>query len=200
MKLLYDSKLLRTLLTASTLALLSNTVVSKTGENAHNQTEKHRPKQAHQFTQSANLIETLSPQLQLLLKQEMQAIQKGVQTIISAFAAGEFATIKQTAQQISDSFIFKKKLTASQIDELHNNLTPAFIQLDNNFHYYAGMLSHVAEKEKAELVNFYLGKLTESCFACHSQFATHQFPAFKNSQTDEKHHHQNNNQSHHSHE
>jgi hypothetical protein len=65
------------------------------------------------------------------------------------------------------------------------SLPASFLKTDKEFHYYAGMLAHVAQVGKLELINFYFSKLTESCARCHSEHATYRFPGFST----EKHGH-----------
>ena len=132
-------------------------------------------------------ITSLTPQLQDLLRQEMQAIDASMQQILTAFARGEWQQVEHQAKQIKNSFILKQKLTKSQRHELHEKLPSRFIEMDQSFHYYAGMLAHTAEKRKTELVSFYIAKMSEACANCHSQFATHRFPGFVAEETD--HHH-----------
>jgi exonuclease VII large subunit len=123
-------------------------------------------------------IEALSPELRALLSKEMQALQQGMISIIPAYIAGNWGEIATTAEKMQASYILKQNLTQPQMHELHSKLPPAFIQLDQQFHYLAGMLKHVASEKKSELVGFYFAKLSESCLSCHSQYASHKFPAF----------------------
>ena len=113
-----------------------------------------------------------------LLTQEMQQIQKGMMSLVPAIASGEWEAVAKTAKQLENSYIMKQKLTQEQMHSLHQSLPRAFIHLDRNFHRLAGMLAHVAEEKKPELVNFYFYKLTEACVQCHSHYAQQRFPAF----------------------
>ena len=122
-------------------------------------------------------VETLSPALRELLSKEMLAIQEGMKTIIPAYAAGQWHEIEHIANKIKNSYILKQKLSEKQRHELHDALPESFITLDQQFHYLAGMLEHVAAEEKPELVGFYFSRLSDSCIACHSAHATHKFPA-----------------------
>lgn len=123
-------------------------------------------------------VESLSPDLRELLAKEMQALQKGMMSIIPAYASGNWKEIEDIASKMENSYILKQSITETQVKELHRLLPESFIKLDQKFHYYAGMLSHVAMKRKPELVGFYFSKLSESCVSCHSQYATHRFPDF----------------------
>ncbi|MDQ7090110.1 MAG: hypothetical protein Q9M50_05625 [Methylococcales bacterium] len=82
----------------------------------------------------------------------------------------------------------KQKLTPEQMQALHKSLPAAFIHLDHNFHRSAGMLAHVAEEKKMELVNFYVYKLTEACVQCHTHYAQQKFPALSQVSKPTKHH------------
>ncbi len=134
-------------------------------------------------------IESLSPALRQLLNKEMIAIQEGMMTIIPAYAAGDTAQIARTAKAIKNSYVLKQQLSDEQKHELHSKLPASFIQRDEKFHYYAGMLEHVAEKNKHELIGFYFSKLAESCADCHRAYAKHKFPNFEQSKAAPLHAH-----------
>lgn len=124
-------------------------------------------------------VSSLSKEVRGLLAQEMQFIDKAMKDMFSAYISGDWETIADLSKKVEESFILKQKLTKHQMHELHEKLPKEFLKLDQQFHYYAGMLSHVAENEKAELVGFYFSKMQESCLGCHSQFATERFNRFK---------------------
>jgi hypothetical protein len=134
-------------------------------------------------------VESLSPELRALLKQEMLAIEDGMKNIIPAFASGNLSEVSKIAGAISRSFILKQKITDVQKHELHEKLPKGFIQKDQQFHKYAGMLEHVSKENHTELVSFYYSKLLESCVGCHSEYASHKFPAFINKVVEKEHHH-----------
>ena len=134
-------------------------------------------------------IEALSPALRTLLTKEMLAIQTGMMSVIPAYAAGNWSEIENIALNIKNSYILKQSLTDEQIHELHSSLPASFIEQDQQFHYYSGMLEHAASMRKPELVGFYFSKLNEACFSCHSQFATHRFPALSPEKDTEEHTH-----------
>lgn len=131
-------------------------------------------------------VESLSPELRELLKKEMLALQDGMMSIIPAYVSGDWSKIKTIADKMQNSYILKQNLSDKQKHELHSQLPAQFIKQDQQFHYLAGMLKHVAEEEKTELVGFYFSKLSEACVSCHSKFATHKFPALLHKK---KHHH-----------
>jgi len=134
-------------------------------------------------------IESLSPELRELLKKEMLALQKGMMSIIPAYAAGNWSEIESIAHKMKNSYILKQSLTDEQAKELHASLPESFIKLDQEFHYLSGMLNHAAKNKKSELVGFYFSKLSEACVSCHSQYAVHKFPAFARKIITDKHAH-----------
>jgi len=122
-------------------------------------------------------VEALSHDLRNLLSQEMLALQDGMMSIIPAYISGDWNEIETTAEKIKSSYILKKKLTESQVKELHSVLPHEFIEKDQRFHYLAGMLEHAAKNRKSELINFYFSEMNESCVSCHTKFAAYRFPA-----------------------
>lgn len=123
-------------------------------------------------------VESLSPELRNLLLNEMREIQKGMMSIIPAYASGDWSEIEDISLKMKRSYILKQSISKEQINELHSSLPAEFIELDQQFHYFAGMLSHAAKNRKQELVGFYFSKLSESCASCHSRYATHKFKGF----------------------
>jgi hypothetical protein len=137
---------------------------------------------------SQNEVQSLSPELRALLKQEMLAIQDGMQNIVPAFASGNLQEVSDIAAKINRSFILKQEITDLQKHELHEKLSKGFILKDQQFHKYAAMLEHVSKENHTELVGFYYSKLLESCVGCHSEHAGHRFPIFTNESAKEDHH------------
>ena len=133
-------------------------------------------------------VERLSPELRSLLSKEMLAIQEGMMAIVPAYSSGNNDEIETIARQIKNSFIIKRSLTAAQKQELLQ-LPPAFLTLDRQFHYNAGMLEDAASKNKPELIGFYITQLSEACAGCHSQFARHKFPRFNENDAAQTHSH-----------
>ena len=123
-----------------------------------------------------------------LLLEEMRQLQQGMMNLIPAIVSGNWDEITNIAKKMQHSYIMKKKLTSEQMQALHKSLPAAFIHLDHNFHRSAGMLAHVAEEKKMELINFYIYKLTESCVQCHTKYAQQRFPALNNFSKSTKHH------------
>jgi hypothetical protein len=143
----------------------------------------------HDAKDHSSSIESLSPELRELLKKEMLALQNGMMSVIPAYASGNWSEIESIAHKMKSSYILKQSLTDEQVKELHTSLPESFIKQDQQFHYLSGMLEHAAKNEKAELVGFYFSKLSESCISCHTQFATHKFPALSPRKITDKHEH-----------
>jgi len=131
----------------------------------------------HNDPENASGVEALSHDLRNLLSQEMQALQRGMMSIIPAYNSGNWSEIETIAGKIEGSYILKQSLTESQAKELHSVLPNEFIEKDQRFHYLAGMLEHAAKSKKPELINFYFSEMNEACVGCHAVFATHKFPA-----------------------
>ena len=107
----------------------------------------------------------------------MRQLQKGMTEILPLYVSGGWAEIAVIAGKMEDSYVLKQNLSAEQMDELHAKLPGEFIELDQQFHYLAGMLEHAAVVEKVELVSFYYSEMGEACVSCHTRFATQRFPA-----------------------
>ena len=147
--------------------------------------EKH----GHETKKESNGVESLSPELRELLSKEMVALQSGMMAVIPAYISGHWGEIEAIGHKMKSSYILKQSLSEEQMHELHEKLPKDFIKLDQRFHYLAGMLSHAAQNKKPELVGFYFSELSESCLACHSQFATHKFPELGHKKGADEHSH-----------
>ena len=121
----------------------------------------------------------LTPEIRQLLRQEMQEIRAGMETLPFAVASADWPLIESTARKIQQGYIMSEKLDPAQKQALHETLPHRFRQLDKKFHYYAGMLAHVAKEHDAELANFFVYKMIESCTACHSVYARDRFSGFE---------------------
>ena len=152
-------------------------LIPLTGFGADEHNHSAHKKKSHEGTSVKEGVEGLSHDLRDLLSKEMQALQKGMMSIIPAYISGNWAEIETTAGKMKSSYILKQSLSKEQMTELHSKLPHAFIKKDQRFHYLAGMLAHAAKNRKPELINFYFSEMNESCVGCHTQFATHKFPA-----------------------
>ena len=134
-------------------------------------------------------LTSLSVEVRDLLQQEMLALESGLKTATSALAKGEFNLLCETALQMKNSYILMQKLTKAQHHELHEKVPAEFLAADQEFHYYAGMLAHVAEKRNVELSVFYMSKIIESCANCHQSHAPHKFDQFETEAKPTHHNH-----------
>lgn len=162
-------------------AFLSLSIASSfsIAQDQHQHESPHKPLSA---------VESLSPDLRELLSKEMLALQEGMKSVIPAYVSGNWNEIESIALKMKNSYIMKQSLNVEQREELHTSLPESFIQQDKQFHYLAGMLNHAAKNKKTELVGFYFSQLSNACVGCHTQFATHKFPAFVNPE-DQMHKH-----------
>lgn len=124
-------------------------------------------------------VDGLSEGIRSLLSQEMLQIEQGMHGIFSAMVRGEYAAVRETATQIRDSFIFKKRLTDAQRKELRTALPPSFIELDQSFHEAAGDLAAAAEFGDREGVVEQFQLMAGKCVQCHATYATHRFEGFE---------------------
>ena len=147
--------------------------------------DKHK----HEGNEIAAGVEALSRDLRDLLSQEMQALEKGMMSIIPAYNSGNWGEIETTGGKMKSSYILKQNLTEKQVKELQSVLPHTFIEKDQRFHYLAGMLEHAAKNKKEELINFYFSEMNESCLGCHTVFATHKFPALSSKEKEAEHTH-----------
>lgn len=143
-------------------------------------TDKHNKPVAVQHTDMQ-----LDGEIHQLLRQEMQAIQTGMMSLIPAIASGNWEKVAKIGKNIEGSYLLKQKLTTEQRHALHKSLPTEFIKQDQAFHHSAGMLAHAAEMGHPDIVNFYFYKLNAACVECHSEFATERFPnlAIKQNET-----------------
>jgi hypothetical protein len=147
-------------------AMLAGCLPAQAGEPSHD----------HHAAAPAG-VEALSAPLREALSAEMVALQGGLMAVIPAVVAGHWDEVARIGAQMRDSYIMKQALTDAQLEELHDALPASFLELDARLHYLAGMLEHVAEARKPELVGYYLGAMTETCVACHARHAQAKFPA-----------------------
>lgn len=136
-----------------------------------------------------NSVSSLPPELQQLFSKEMVKLKQGMNEIMDAYVAGKWDEIVPIAKKMENSYVLRQGLSQDQMHELHSKLPKEFLKLDEKFHYYSGMLAHVSEKKKAELIGFYFSKMSEACVSCHSLYATKKFPLFKSKVENDKHHH-----------
>jgi hypothetical protein len=142
----------------------------------------------HQNHATNNEILSLPKDLSLLLTLEMRAINQGMMDLVPAIASADWPKIAEIGDKIKGSYIMHNRLTKQQQKTLHHVLPLEFKVLDQKFHQLAGMLTHSAEMQKPELVNFYFYKLNEACGQCHSKYASNKFPGFLSPRTSDHTH------------
>lgn len=142
----------------------------------------------HKQTQATTAVLTIPADIRPLLKQEMIAVEKGMQELVTSIATADWHKTVQIAKQIQASYIMKQNLTAEQMEQLHHSLPEQFIALDHSFHKNAGMLAHAAEVKNADVANFYFYKMNDGCVQCHSRYAQEVFTGFsKREKAEHKH-------------
>jgi hypothetical protein len=123
-------------------------------------------------------VASLSPELRALFKAEMAGLQGAMLELLPVVAAGDWGGIARVAAKIRAGFVLAQQLSPEQREELDRALPPGFLERDAEFHATAEALEHAAQRKQADLVPFYVYKLTEGCVGCHSRFARERFPAF----------------------
>jgi len=126
-------------------------------------------------TNQQSPVQTLSPELRVLLKKEMNALQSAMNQIFIHFISGNTKEISDIAEQMKNSYILMQNLTELQKKELHH-LPESFLEMDQKFHDLAGMLEHVAYNKNIDSIGFYYYKLVDTCMNCHAKHAQHRFP------------------------
>lgn len=126
---------------------------------------------------TATGVAALSPELRELFKLEMLGLQGAMLELLPAVAAGDWEAIAGTAVRIRSGFVLAQRLTPEQREELDRKLPAGFLERDAEFHEIATGLEHAAHRKQADLVPFYVYRLTEGCVGCHSRFAQTRFPA-----------------------
>ena len=169
------------------LFCLPHVLLAASHEN-HEQKAKPDAEHAHHMKSQSSQGGQLSPELLVLLNQEMGLIQEGMMDMLPAIAAGEWDKVSAIGLKIKESFILKQKLTEAQKEELHRVLPQQFIEMDMDFHKSAGMIAHAAEMKNADVVNFYFYKMHAACVSCHGKYATERFPGLAKG-SDEEHGH-----------
>lgn len=119
----------------------------------------------------------LPPELRTLFKLEMAGLQGAMLELFPAVISGDWEGIARIAVKIRGGFVLAQQLTPAQREELLRALPAGFLERDAEFHQLATGLEHAAHRKQADVVTFYVNKLTEGCVGCHSRYATERFPA-----------------------
>jgi hypothetical protein len=120
----------------------------------------------------------LSPELRALLQGEMRGISAAMQAAMVAVATGEWPQAEAAAIGIRDAYLGHKDFPQPQREEMQRVLPAGFRALDAGFHERAGKLARAAAARDGELAAVHLGRLVESCIACHSQYVGYRFAGF----------------------
>ncbi|KPV39205.1 hypothetical protein AN478_13100 [Thiohalorhabdus denitrificans] len=118
----------------------------------------------------------LTPKLDRLLREEMQAIQESMATAFAALVTGDHDTVAEEARGIHDSFILKRSLTEEDRRDLRAAVPEGFVRLDKRFHAAAAELAEAAEEGDANRQLEVYNRMTRDCVACHSRYVTGRFP------------------------
>ena len=165
-----------------TLCFSANAEDHASGHHEQHNDKKHsghhsKTEDMHNIAQHKVSTKKLLPkELNDILLKEMNALSQGLSQLMPEVTSGNWQQIQNIGQKMHDSYILKQSLDKTQIAHLHKMLPGNFKTLDHQLHHSAGMMAHAAEKKNIQLVNFYLYKMTETCVACHSQYATERFP------------------------
>lgn len=119
----------------------------------------------------------LSPRLNQLLTEEMRSVSQAMTQIFNGITVGDHSVVANMAEQIHNSFIFNRELTAKDKQDL-NGLPADFLRADGEFHATAKKLAEAGQRKDSELQRFYYSRLLDSCVACHSRYVTDKFPGF----------------------
>jgi mono/diheme cytochrome c family protein len=121
----------------------------------------------------------LTPKLDRLLRQEMQAIDRAMGTIFSAIVTGDHTTVADKAERIHASFILKQNLTPADKRDLKAAVPKAFLKLDQAFHRDAAELAEAARAGDARRELAVFQKMGRACVTCHSRYVTDRFPGLE---------------------
>lgn len=124
----------------------------------------------------------LTPKLDRLLREEMQAIQEAMGAVHAALVTGDHDTVAQKAQAIHDSFILKRELTDADRRDLKAAVPQRFLEMDKGFHVSAGELAEAARAGDTGRELKLFRRMTEACISCHAEFVGDRFPNLEGAQ------------------
>ena len=101
----------------------------------------------------------LSRKLRRILSAEMNAVQNGITNLSIAVPAGRWNEISETAGKMKETYILKRKLSKSEIDELNKSFPAGYRELDSAFTKSAAMLAKAAEEHNGEQVSLFFNSL-----------------------------------------
>lgn len=158
---------------------LSSLVLVSFGARA----EEPAKKMGHEKSHGVSAKLELSPELAVLLRKEMKAIDGGMKELLSALSGGEFENAAKIARDLEATYILRQSLTKPQMKELHTRVPKGFLTMDHAFHARAGRLAKAADAQDGEVAAFYYSELVQACVGCHSHYATERFPGFAKKKT-----------------
>jgi len=121
---------------------------------------------------------TLSKKLKRILSAEMNSVQHGVTNLSIAIPAGDWNSIAETARNIKDGYILKKKLSDQEMKGFQNSLPEEYMTIDSEYKRLAEDMIYAAKKNDAKAVNLSFYKLNGTCIECHVKYAKKRFPGF----------------------
>lgn len=118
----------------------------------------------------------LTPKLDRLLREEMQAVQEAMNAVHTGIVTGDHATVTEKAQAIHDSFILKGALSDADRRALKTAVPQRFLALDQQFHKQAASLAEAARKGRTQRELTLFRRMTHGCVQCHATFVGDRFP------------------------
>ena len=119
----------------------------------------------------------LTPKLDRLLREEMQAIQEAMHAIQTGLVTGDHASVAKKAQAIHDSFILKRELTDTDRSDLKKAVPKRFLEMDRQVHTSAAELAEAARAGSTQRELAIFQRMTRACVQCHAEFVGDRFPA-----------------------
>ncbi|MDE3109967.1 MAG: cytochrome c [Acidobacteriota bacterium] len=120
----------------------------------------------------------LTPRLRGLLVSEMVSVRTAAHGILDGLVNGDDASVAMLAQRVHDSFIMERSMTPRDRKDLEAALPKEFVAMDQSFHATAGQLAEAARAHERASEHVLFDRMTATCSACHSRFATDVFKGF----------------------
>ena len=124
----------------------------------------------------------LTPKLDQLLREEMQAILEAMNRTYEALVTGDHTTVAEQAQAIHDSFILKRELTDADRKALKEAVPKRFLKMDRQLHTSAAELAEAARAGSTQRELAIFQRMTHACVQCHTEFVGDRFPAINQPQ------------------
>lgn len=118
----------------------------------------------------------LTPKLDRLLREEMQAVQEAMNAVHTGIVTGDHSVVAEKAQAIHDSFILKRALSDADRRALKAAVPPRFLALDQRFHQQAASLAQAARKGRTQQELKLFRRMTRGCVQCHAEYVGDRFP------------------------